>query len=721
MSKERTSSRISKQGSTMLDLSVQKNSHKPAKFPLHVLLANGVKEEFNQERIFEKIFRYGERTGERRTSQFARIADKIIYLIMERSNNSEIVSTDLISSCVEDVCSGEKHLRIARTFVAYRQNVSAKEKINNSIEYTGQIDALSHKNTYKNDNSFENFMANTTGKIIEKYWLTEVFNGDISELHCNSDIHIHDLNSLGAKDVNWSLGTILENDLGSNNAGIKIESPDCFSGALNHIVNALRALQTEWTGLQSLELFDVFLAPYVRKDQLSEEKIMQAMQGFIFNLNMTFGGSGDFNSAINLNLKCPENLSTKIPNIAGDNMPFCYGDLQREIALINKVFVRVMMAGDARGVSFQNPQVTYNIHSSFDWDSSASMEIYQLAINNDNITFNDATVSHIPSEEYPINGGAIGSVSINCARLGYIYQNDDVGLYKWLDELLDMATDSLIKKRNVLDQHLSSNSYPYTSGYLQDYSMLPGVVCLEGVNEMIRNFSQDDYDISSHFGKKFAMGFLDHVNYRLNEISKRSGDTFILESNPDEKFGELFAKEDSSFIHDIIHAGIKNKPNYTSSTELPAGFTDNPFEVLEHQNELQKKYSGRSLFKIFADGVSLDAGFFKLLLKQIITEYKIPCISIIPCFSLCSTHGYVTAKEENCPICNKLLLRINRIHNRSGASFDSLVQCENQASIIAKDMIEEKHQPMLSANKNSEVNKIIRKRRRSDFSNDDVY
>ena len=434
-------------------------------------------------------------------------------------------------------------------------------------------------------------------------------------------------------------------------------------------------------GAQAFSSFDTYLAPFVRKDQLSYPEVRQAIQEFIYNLNVPsrWGTQTPFTN-LTFDWVCPQDLREQIPYIGGEEMPFAYGELQAEMALINRAYIDVMMAGDGLGRVFTFPIPTYNITHDFPWDSDNATRLFDMTARYglpyfQNFLNSDMQPNQVRSmccrlqldvrELLKRGGGLFGSaeqtgslgvVTINCARLGYLFRGDEVGLYQQLDLLLELAYESLEVKRKVIQQHMDNGLYPYTKRYLGTLRNHFSTIGVNGLHEMVRNFTADREGMHSEAGRHMALRLLDHVRARLVQFQEDSGHLYNLEATPAEGTTYRFAKEDRQRYPQILQAGSAEAPYYTNSSQLPVGFTDDPFEALQLQDELQCKYTGGTVLHLYMAERISSAEACKQLVRTALSRFRLPYLTITPTFSICPVHGYLAGEHEFCPKCDEALL-----------------------------------------------------------------
>lgn len=530
--------------------------------------------------------------------------------------------------------------------------------------------------------SLGGLILNVSGKVIANYWLSHVYPSAIGEAHRNADLHIHDLDVLSGYCAGWSLRTLLNEGL--NGVPGKVESgpPKHMSSAVGQIVNFLGTLQNEWAGAQAFSSFDTYMAPFVRRDALTYAEVRQSVQELIYNLNVPsrWGTQTPFTN-LTFDWICPEDLREQVPVIAGEEMPFTYGDLQPEMDMINQAYIEVMQAGDAAGRVFTFPIPTYNITADFDWHSPNAERLFEMTaryglpyfqnfINSElkpNMIRSMCCRLQLDLRELMKRGnglfgsaeqtGSIGVVTVNCTRLGYLHAGDERALFARLDTLLDYGKESLEIKREVIQHHMNNGLFPYTKRYLGTLRNHFSTLGVNGINEMIRNFTRDAHDLTTDWGHAFALRLLDHVRARIVEYQEETGHMYNLEATPAEGTTYRFAKEDRRRYPDILQAGTPQMPYYTNSSQLPVGFTDDPFEALERQDDLQRKYTGGTVLHLYMTEPLSSADACRTLVKRALTRFSLPYLTVTPTFSICPTHGYLAGSHPFCPKCDEALLR----------------------------------------------------------------
>ncbi|BDZ41744.1 anaerobic ribonucleoside triphosphate reductase [Paraoerskovia sediminicola] len=524
--------------------------------------------------------------------------------------------------------------------------------------------------------SLGGLILNVAGKVIANYWLDEVFSAEAGAAHREADLHIHDLDMLSGYCAGWSLRQLLSEGFGGIPGTIESAPPKHFSSSLGQAVNFLGTLQNEWAGAQAFSSFDTLLAPYVRLDRLDYFEVRQAIQEFVHNLNVPsrWGTQTPFTN-LTFDLVCPADLADQHPVVAGQVADFTYGDLATEMEMIDRAYIEVMTSGDALGRVFTFPIPTYNITEDFDWTSPLADALFEMTAKYGTPYFQNFVSSDMePGDVRSMccrlqldlrellkrgNGlfgsgeqtGSIGVVTVNCARLGYRFAGDRDGMYAELDRLIDLAADTLTRRRAVVQQLMDDGLFPYTKRYLGLLDAHFSTIGVNGVNEMIRNFTGDVHDITTPEGHGIALDLLDHVRARMVELQESTGHLYNLEATPAEGTTYRFAKEDRARFPGILQAGTDEQPYYTNSSQLPVGFTDDPFEELERQDELQCRYTGGTVLHLYMGERVSDAEACKRIVRRALERFRLPYLTITPTFSICPRHGYVSGEHPQCPTC----------------------------------------------------------------------
>ncbi len=529
--------------------------------------------------------------------------------------------------------------------------------------------------------SLGGLILNVSGKVVANYWLSHLYPAAIGQAHRDGDFHIHDLDMLAGYCAGWSLRMLLSEGLNSVAGKVESGPPKHMSSAIGQIVNFLGTLQNEWAGAQAFSSFDTYMAPYVRVDGLTYPQVLQCMQELIYNLNIPsrWGTQTPFTN-LTFDWVCPEDLRDQVPVIADKAMDFTYGDLQVEMEMINRAYMEVMATGDDKGRVFTFPIPTYNITPDFPWESENAERLFALTakyglpyfqnfLNSElqpNMVRSMCCRLQLDLSELLKRGnglfgsaeqtGSLGVVTINCARLGYLFKGDEPAMLSHLDRLMDLARDSLEIKRRVVQKLIDDGLLPYTKHYLGTLDNHFSTLGVNGINEMIRNFTGDAHDITSEWGHAFALRLLDHVRARIVQYQEETGHLYNLEATPAEGTTYRFAREDKKRYEDILQAGMPDAPYYTNSSQLPAGFTSDAFEALTRQDALQRKYTGGTVLHLYMGTKLSSAEACRKLVRRSLENFRLPYITITPTFSICPKHGYLAGEHEFCPKCDADLI-----------------------------------------------------------------
>jgi ribonucleoside-triphosphate reductase len=640
---------------------------------------------FDVAKIERAIASAGRATGEFGAHEAKDLTEAVLARLLEFRS----LGVEQVQDKVELVLMGAGYYATARAYIVYRERHGRLRRERKTL-----VDVAASMNEYlkredwrvqANANqgySLGGLILNVAGKVTANYWLDEVYSPEIGWAHREADLHIHDLDMLAGYCAGWSLRTLLHEGLNGVPGRVEAGPPKHLSSALGQMVNFLGTLQNEWAGAQAFSSFDTYLAPYVRNERLSYEQVRQSLQEFIYNLNVPsrWGTQTPFTN-LTFDWVCPEDLREQVPVIGGVEMPYCYGELQIEMDLINRAYIEVMMAGDARGRVFTFPIPTYNITHDFPWDSENATRLFEMTARYGLPYFQNFLNSEMqPNQVRSMccrlqldvrellkrgNGlfgsaeqtGSLGVVTINCARLGHLYRQNLPGLLMRLDELLCMAYESLEVKRKVIQHHMDAGLYPYTKRYLGTLRNHFSTIGVNGLHEMLRNFSDDRDGMHTRAGQQMALQVLDHVRQRLVQFQEDSGHLYNLEATPAEGTTYRFAKEDQNRYPEIIQAGTPDAPYYTNSSQLPVGFTEDPFEALELQDELQCKYTGGTVLHLYMAERISSAQACKQLVRTALGRFRLPYLTVTPTFSICPVHGYLAGEHEFCPQCDELLLQ----------------------------------------------------------------
>jgi ribonucleoside-triphosphate reductase (formate) len=659
--------------------------------PAQVIKRNGARVTFELAKIASAIQRAGAATGEFDAIEAQRLAEHVGRVLAHR-HVLEPPGIEAVQDAVEQMLAGSGYFTTARAYIVHRdRHERIRDARRTIVDVAASVDEyLERKDWRVNANANQGYslgglILNVSGKVVANYWLSHVYAPEIGEAHRNADVHIHDLDMLAGYCAGWSLRLLLHEGLNGVPGKVEAGPPKHMGSAVGQIVNFLGTLQNEWAGAQAFSSFDTYMAPFIRKDAMPFPAVKQCIQELIYNLNVPsrWGTQTPFTN-LTFDWVCPDDLRDQIPVIAGQEMPFTYGDLQPEMDMINRAYMEVMIAGDARGRVFTFPIPTYNITPDFDWDhpncealfamtARYGLPYFQNFLNSElkpNMIRSMCCRLQLDLTELLKRGnglfgsaeqtGSLGVVTINCARLGYLYAGEEGALLRRVDTLLDYARDSLEVKRKVIGRLIDQGLFPYTKRYLGTLRNHFSTIGVNGINEMVRNFSADADDLTTPAGHAMAVRLLDHVRARIVAFQAETGHMYNLEATPAEGTTYRFAKEDRKRWPDILQAGTPETPYYTNSSQLPVGFTDDPFEALERQEELQAKYTGGTVLHLYMNEQVSSPAACKVLVRRALERFRVPYITVTPTFSICPTHGYLAGEHEFCPTCDRVNLAAKR-------------------------------------------------------------
>ena len=653
-----------------------------------VIKRDGEQVAFDSQKIVVAIAKAGAATGEFGNDEAELLTGQVLKVLRHRFGGAVVPTIEQIQDVVEQVLISSNYYKTAKSYIVYREQRDRQRKDQQAV-----VDAISSINEYLdrsdwrvNANANQGYslgglILNVSGKVMANYWLKHVYTPEIGAAHKEGDYHIHDLDMLAGYCAGWSLRALLQE--GFNGVPNKTESkpPRHLVSAFSQMVNFLGTLQNEWAGAQAFSSADTYLAPFIRIENLEYKDVKQAMQSFIFNLNVPsrWGTQTPFTN-LTFDWTCPVDLKDRHPIVGGEEQSFTYGELQNEMDMINRAFLEVMGEGDAKGRPFTFPIPTYNITNEFPWDSKNIDLLFEMTAKYglpyfSNYLNSDMKPSDVRSmccrlrldlTELKRRGGglfgsaeqtgSVGVVTINCARLGYLFKGDEESMYKRLDELMELAKKSLELKRQTITMHLERGLYPYTRRYLGSFRNHFSTIGVNGINEMIRNFTDDKEDITTDWGREFAKKLLTHMREKLLAFQDETGNMYNLEATPAEGTTYRFAREDQKRYPDIIQAGTKEAPYYTNSSQLPVGFTDDPFVALDYQDDLQTQYTGGTVLHLYMSERISSSAACKDLVRRVLENYRLPYVSVTPVYSICPKHGYIPGEHKYCPICDQELL-----------------------------------------------------------------
>jgi len=641
---------------------------------------------FDKEKIANAIWQAALAVGGRDRELANKLADKVIEYLekqIEQGKVNKVPEVEQIQDVVEKVLIEEGHAKTAKAYILYREKHKelrdARKLLLDSQAIVRKYVGKEDWRVYENANatySISGLLWHAAGTVMAYYALNHVYPPEIAQAHLNGDFHLHDLAmSIAGYCAGWSLRKLLHE--GFNGVPGKIESkpPKHLRTAVGQLINFIGTLQNEWAGAQAFSSFDTYLAPFVAQDKLSYKEVKQAIQEFVFNVNVAsrWGGQTPFTN-LTFDLVVPKDLANQPVTVGGKLLKATYSEFQDEMDLINKAFIEVMTQGDARGRVFTFPIPTYNITKDFNWDSDLSDLIFEMTAKYGLPYFQNFVNSSLePSEvramcchlrldlaelRRNVTGGLFGSaeqtgsvgvVTINLPRIAFLARTEEA-FFERLDQLMYLAKKSLEIKRKVVENNIKKNLLPYTKRYLGTLQNHFSTIGLVGMNEACLNFLNQD--IASQEGKKFALKVLKFMRDKLVEFQAETGNLYNLEATPAEGTSYRLARIDKAKFPGIITAGQHGEPYYTNSTLLPVNYTSDLAFALKHQEDLQDMYTGGTVFHVWL-GERITGKEAKLLVRKIVTNYRLPYITLTPTFSICPVHGYIAGEHATCPKCGR--------------------------------------------------------------------
>lgn len=647
---------------------------------------------FDRKKIEKAIEKAGLETGEFDAAQAVELTDKVLG-VLETRNQKRLPSVEDIQDIVEDVLIDSKFKKTAKAYIIYRDQHKKLREITSNA-HVDLIDKYLENLDWKvNENSNMGYSLQglnnyVSAEITKTYWLDKIYTSKIGQAHKEGDLHIHDLNLLSVYCVGWDLTDLLQEGFTGVAGKVASKPAKHFRSALGQVVNFFYTLQGEAAGAQAFSDFDTLLAPFIRADKLSYKEVKQAIQEFVFNVNVPtrVGFQTPFTN-ITLDLECPKHMADNPVIIGGEMQDTTYGEYQEEMNMLNKALLEVLSEGDANGRVFTFPIPTVNITKDFNWDNPVIESLWEASAKYGIPYFSNFINSDMDPEdarsmccrlridnrqlEYRGGGlfgsnpmtGSVGVVTINLPRLALKSKNEKE-FFKGLAELMDMAKDSLETKRKVLERLTDANLYPYTKFYLRNIKQRFNqywknhfsTIGLIGTNEAALNLL--GVDIGTEKGKAFAEKTLDFMRDRLVEYQKETGNNYNLEATPAEGTTYRLAQLDKASFPDRAHfangIGAEVKcPFYTNSSHLPVNYTDDLFELMDLQDNLQTKYTGGTVIHFFLGERMDDPQTLKKLVKTICENYKLPYFTFSPSFSICKNHGYIVGEHPECPNCGE--------------------------------------------------------------------
>ena len=597
----------------------------------------------------------------------------------------ELVAVEDIQDCVEKVLSEAGYADVAKAYILYRKQ---REKVRNVgsalLNYKDLVDNYLQINDWRvKENSTVTYsvgglILSNSGAITANYWLSEIYDPEVAEAHRNADLHLHDLSMLTGYCAGWSLKQLIQEGLGGVVGKITSSPASHLSTLCNQMVNFLGIMQNEWAGAQAFSSFDTYLAPFVKVDNLTQKEVKQCVQSFVYGVNTPsrWGTQAPF-SNITLDWTVPRDLVDQPAIVGGREREFTYGDCQKEMDMVNKAFIEIMIEGDANGRGFQYPIPTYSITRDFDWSETENNTLlfemtakygtpyFSNYINSD-MEPNDVRsmccrlrldLRELRKKSGGFFGsgestGSVGVVTINLPRIAYLAENES-DFYARLDKLMDIAARSLKTKRTVITKLLNAGLYPYTKRYLGTFDNHFSTIGLIGMNEVGLNANWLRKDLTHPETQAFAKDVLNHMRERLSDYQEQYGDLYNLEATPAESTTYRFAKHDKKHYPDIITANENGTPYYTNSSHLPVGYTEDIFSALDVQDDLQTLYTSGTVFHAFLGEKLPDWKAAAQLVRKIAENYKLPYYTLSPTYSVCKNHGYLSGEVSVCPECGE--------------------------------------------------------------------
>lgn len=595
-----------------------------------------------------------------------------------------LIAVEDIQDSVESVLSQAGYADVAKAYILYRKQ---REKVRNMkstiLDYKELVDSYVKVSDWRvKENSTVTYsvgglILSNSGAITANYWLSEVYDEEIANAHRNGDIHLHDLSMLTGYCAGWSLKQLIQEGLGGVPGKITSSPASHLATLCNQMVNFLGIMQNEWAGAQAFSSFDTYLAPFVKADNLSYREVKKCIESFIFGVNTPsrWGTQAPF-SNITLDWTVPNDLAELNAIVGGKEMPFKYKDCKKEMDMVNKAFIETMIEGDANGRGFQYPIPTYSITSDFDWsDTENNRLLFEMTAKYGTPYFSNYINSDMePSDVRSMccrlrldlrelrkksggffgsgeSTGSIGVVTINMPRIAYLAE-DEADFYRRLDKLMDISARSLSVKRTVITKLLNEGLYPYTRRYLGTFENHFSTIGLIGMNEVGLNAKWLRADMTHEKTQQFTKEVLDHMRERLSDYQEKYGDLYNLEATPAESTTYRFAKHDVAQFPDIITAAKDGgTPYYTNSSHLPVSFSEDIFEALDIQDDLQTRYTSGTVFHAFLGEKLPDWTSTASLVRKIAENYKLPYYTISPTYSVCKDHGYIAGEHFTCPEC----------------------------------------------------------------------
>ena len=651
----------------------------------HVKKRNGLATEFDIKKISDAITSAFEACDKQFNNNIIDfIALKVTADFEPKIKEGFVTVEDIQDSC-ENVLVQAGYADVAKAYILYRRQ---REKLRNMkstiLDYKDIVDQYVKNMDWRvKENSTVTYsvgglILSNSGAITANYWLSEIYDDEISNAHKNADIHIHDLSMLTGYCAGWSLKQLIEEGLGGIPGKITSAPAKHLTTLCNQMVNFLGIMQNEWAGAQAFSSFDTYLAPFVKVDNLDYEAVKKSIESFIYGVNTPsrWGTQAPF-SNITLDWVVPADLADQQAIVGGKRMDFTYGDCKKEMDMVNRAFIEIMIEGDANGRGFQYPIPTYSITRDFDWSETENNKLlFEMTSKYGTPYFSNYVNSDMePSDVRSMccrlrldlrelrkksggffgsgeSTGSVGVVTINMPRIAYLSE-DREDFFRRLDHMLDVSARSLKIKRTIITKLLDEGLYPYTKRYLGTFENHFSTIGLVGMNEVGLNANWLRADMTHKETQEFTKEVLNHMRERLSDYQEMYGDLYNLEATPAESTAFRLAKHDRKYYPDIICASDGETPYYTNSSHLPVGYTEDVFEALDIQDELQTLYTSGTVFHAFLGEKLPDWKAAAAIVRKIAENYRLPYYSLSPTYSVCKEHGYLAGEQFTCPICGK--------------------------------------------------------------------
>ena len=653
---------------------------------ISVVKRDGEVVDFNLEKISGAIAKAFTATQKNYTEEIIGLLALRVTSDFQEKVKDQTISVEDIQDSVEHVLESTGYTDVAKAYILYRKN---REKIRNMkstfLDYKEIVNSYVKEEDWRvKENSTVTYsvgglILHNSGSVTANYWLSEIYDDEIASAHRNADIHIHDLSMLTGYCAGWSLKQLIQEGLGGIPGKITSSPAGHLSTLCNQMVNFLGIMQNEWAGAQAFSSFDTYLAPFVKVDNLTYKEVKQCIQSFVYGVNTPsrWGTQAPF-SNITLDWTVPADLANLPCIVGGKEMDFCYRDCKKEMDMVNKAFIEIMIEGDANGRGFQYPIPTYSITRDFDWsDTENNRLLFEMTAKYGTPYFSNYINSDMePSDVRSMccrlrldlrelrkktggffgsgeSTGSVGVVTINMPRIAYMAA-DEADFFKRLDHMMDISARSLKVKRDVITKLLDEGLYPYTKRYLGTFANHFSTIGLIGMNEVGLNAKWLGKDMTHKETYEFTKKTLNHMRERLSDYQEQYGDLYNLEATPAESTTYRLAKHDKKRFPYIITAGKPgDTPYYTNSSHLPVDYTADVFEALDLQDELHTLYTSGTVFHAFLGEKLPDWQAAAKLVRTIAENYKLPYYSISPTYSVCKTHGYLSGEQFTCPHCGE--------------------------------------------------------------------